>query len=350
MTVFISLVTYHSEADIASCLAALQQQEPIISIKLALLDNASGDGTVARVREALGIDKDRAQCGTLEVELTPLHVNLGFSGGHNLNAAAFLESPYEYFLVLNPDVELAPNALAQFVAASKRYQDRCIITPKLFRKNQEVLPQHDTVLLDAAGMELTDDLRHFDRGSNEADRFFQEEAVFGGTGACLFFPKAVLQQLLLRGTERDKDMLQIFPQLAFRYDERAPLFDEGFFAYREDADLCWRAGHLGIRTMFAPQVCGTHVRKVLPTNRRELSPVLNGLSVRNRFLLQCNNYFLETMTVSNVLRGLIVRNLLVVGGVCMKEVSSLPYLLDLLKLIPRALERRRILQQRKYKI
>jgi GT2 family glycosyltransferase len=349
MTVFISLVTYHSEADIESCLAALQQQEPTMQIKLALLDNASGDGTVARVREALGLDHNPAQYGNLDVELMQLHVNLGFSGGHNLNAAAFLESSYEYFLVLNPDVELAPNALAQFVAASKRYQDRCIITPKLFRKTHEASLQHDASLLDAAGMELTDDLRHFDRGSNEVDRFFQEEAVFGGTGACLFFPKAVVQQLLLRGSERDKDILQLFPQLAFRYEERAPLFDEGFFAYREDADLCWRAGHLGVRTIFAPQVCGTHVRKVLPTNRRELSPVLNGLSVRNRFLLQYNNYFLETMTVSNVLRGLIARNLLVFAGVCLKEVASLPYLLDLLKLIPRARERRRILQLRKRK-
>jgi GT2 family glycosyltransferase len=355
MSIFISLVSFNSDEHLASCLKAIAHQQVSTEVHVSAIDNGSDDNSVSVLREVLEEIKTKGSSSIFTHKELPFTQNFGFSGAHNINAARFLVSKYEYFLVINPDVKLSVDALDQFVTTSKRYSDNCIITPKLFRQSasqvtSQIKDINEYQVLDAAGMILNKELRHFDRGSDCKDSFFNEEEVFGGTGACLFIPKNIVKKLLLKGASRDKDLFKIFPQLETLYDERAPLFDEGFFAYREDADLCWRANHLGIKTIFSPSVTGTHVRKVLPTNRKNTSIILNGLSVRNRFLLQISNYWGESVTKENIIHGFIIRNILVLLGVCLKETSSLPYLFGLVRLLPRAFERRRLLKQLKSKL
>ena len=47
-------------------------------------------------------------------------------------------------------------------------------------------------------------------------------------------------------------------------------FDPDFFAYREDADVAWRAQLLGWRCLYVPGAVGYHVRTVVPGNRRDV--------------------------------------------------------------------------------
>jgi hypothetical protein len=64
------------------------------------------------------------------------------------------------------------------------------------------------------------------------------------------------------------------------------------------------------------------VRVVTPERRGSLPPILNRYSVRNRFLLQLNNWRLRD-GVLFFLWGIIVRNLMVFFGVLLWERSSL---------------------------
>ena len=66
-------------------------------------------------------------------------------------------------------------------------------------------------------------------------------------------------------------------------------FDEHFFAYREDADLAWRAQLLGWQCLYAPRAVAWHVRRVTPERREELPLAINWHSIKNRFLMRAKN-------------------------------------------------------------
>ena len=57
-------------------------------------------------------------------------------------------------------------------------------------------------------------------------------------------------------------------------------FDNDFFAYREDADVAWRAQLLGWQCLYTPDAVAWHVRAVTPRNRRALSAAINRHSVK----------------------------------------------------------------------
>jgi GT2 family glycosyltransferase len=66
-------------------------------------------------------------------------------------------------------------------------------------------------------------------------------------------------------------------------------FDEEFFAYREDADLAWRAQLMGWQCVYTPKAVGWHVRRVTPERRKQLPHEINWHSIKNRFLMRAKN-------------------------------------------------------------
>jgi hypothetical protein len=195
-------------------------------------------------------------------------------------------------------------------------------------------------------MLVTRSLRHFDRGSGEplTENLLKEGWVFGGTGACLLLRRSFIERAIL-SAKRDSDAWSIYPQLAMQPDQRKQLFDEAFFAYREDADLAWRGQILGWRCLYVPSAVVYHKRVVVPERRAKLPAFLNACSVRNRFLLQLNNWTFTNYS-QTVIPGIIMRNLLVIGGVILRERESLSALRQAVKLIRRGWNRRRELQSR----
>ena len=71
--------------------------------------------------------------------------------------------------------------------------------------------------------------------------------------------------------------------------DESQYFDENFFAYREDADLAWRAQWLGWSCLYIPEATGYHIRRVLPERRAGLPDAINMHSFKNRFLLRIKN-------------------------------------------------------------
>lgn len=334
--VFVHVVTFNSASWIEACLSSVLAQDGFSpgTLRVVVTDNASTDDTSGFIRSKFGS----------KIEVRENSQNLGFCGGHNLGVKLFLESGFERLLILNPDVRLDKLAIGTLASSLSDSERIGVGTGKLFRADDSLNPVGD--LLDAAGMTLTPSLRHFDRGSNEADRYFEKEIVFGATGAFMMLTRQCVEELLLVGTNKDSLKYLVCPELQRSEALRAPLFDEAFFAYREDADLCWRANLLGWKAVFEPQSKGFHKRVVLSTNRSSTSAHLNGLSVRNRFLMQLNNAFGSNLSMQAVLLGLLVRNLFVLLGVLLRERSSLRYLWSAIELVPRALERRKILRSR----
>jgi GT2 family glycosyltransferase len=333
-TVLVHIVTWNSEDSIARCMQSVLEQEGFIlgeSLVLRVTDNSSGDSTVERIREL-----ERPG-----IEVCVNEANLGFCGAHNQGVRRVLDGSFDALLVLNPDVRLSPDTLKRMADALASGERIGMITPKLLRAHPDLSPVTPP-RIDAAGMILTSSLRHFDRGSGAIDtgEFERAEDVFGGTGACLLISRRCIENLLISPTVSEEPVARIYPQLAVGSSERPKLFDEAFFAYREDADLSWRAQLLGWRCRYEPRAVAYHVRVVVPERRAQLPAALNRYSVRNRFLMQVHNWRISRGWLS-FLNGILVRNIVVVFGVVFRERSSLGALIEFLRLFPRACAIRR---------
>lgn len=332
--IFVHIVTWNSAETIGLCVERACAQSGFAlgeNLHIRVTDNASTDGSAAIVEEMLRPG----------ITLVKNSANMGFCAGHNQGVQEFLAGDYQAMLILNPDVGLQPTTLR---AMSRRLDDKRhvgLVTPKLLRALSSLDPIHPPVL-DAAGMILTRSLRHFDRGAGEWDKGQHErgEFIFGGTGACLLISRGCAVDITLPADIPVGPVREIYPQLADGSTQRPQLFDEAFFAYREDADLSWRARRLGWKCWYEPSAVAHHVRFVTPERRKSLPEAVNSYSVRNRFLLQINNWSWRDGILSFVL-GVVVRNALVIAGVLFQERASLIGLRQAWMLAPRAREIRK---------
>jgi GT2 family glycosyltransferase len=336
---FVHVVTYNHAKYIGACLKSLLSQKGFTAgenLHIQISDNNSSDNITEALKEFSG----------LPVKLIKHPGNFGFVAAHNLAFSEFLKSGASFYLCLNPDLSLKNDALGKLISAVLENTAIGCACPKLLRADEN-LAAFSPAVIDAAGMCITSDLRHFDRGSGELDtgQFNREEFVFGGSGACLLLKKEYVKDIIFDQYDYRHEVNEIYPELRTAPEIRSEVFDEAFFAYREDADLAWRSQLLGWKCMYVPDAVGFHVRKVTPEKRPQLPKEINLLGVKNRFLLQLNNYSFS-YGFKVFFKGYVLRNMLVIAGVIFTEPSSFPGIFQFLKLFRRGMARRSILKKR----
>lgn len=309
-TVGVTIITFNSSQYIERCLDALLAQEGV-RLDVVVVDNASADAT----REILAHYR-----GRIRIIRNP--ANLGFAAAQN---QAIRAARGRWVLTLNPDLLMEPGFLRNLVEAGLRDPSAGAVCGKLLSIGHgfEPLPERR---IDSAGIYFTPAMRHFDRGWHELDgpAFDRAEYVFGACAAAALYRRRMIDDISVGGD----------------------FFDPDFFAYREDADVAWRAQLLGWRCIYAPGAVAWHVRTAKPGSRRSISPEINMHSVKNRFLMRIKNatpgiyrrYWLPTTA----------RDLLVVAGCLLSEPRSLAAFWHLATAFRTALNsRRQIMARRK---
>ena len=306
LPVLVSIVTYDSEAHLDACLRSVREQE--VPVRIRVYDNASHDDS-CRVALNHGARLHRSS------------QNRGFSHGHNFHLR---QGGFDHVLILNPDVVLSKGYLKTLIDSMAGVKRVGMAGGKLYRMDAAGRTVHagGYPVLDTTGIYFTPTQRHFDRGSQQPDRgqYDRRQLVFGISGAALLCTREMLEDV--------------------RY--RDEYLDEDFFAYREDADLAWRAQLRGWRALYEPAAQGLHLRRVLPSRRARLASHINYHSLKNRYLMRIKN--LDPAVRRRCLPYMWIRDLGIIAYVLLRERSSSGAFREVWRLRKRFLRKRKWVQ------
>lgn len=186
------------------------------------------------------------------VKIIRLEKNFGFAEGYN---QALKQIDYPYTVLLNSDVEVAPNWLDAPFRMLEDNQDIAAVQPKIKAEQHRNLFEY----AGASGGFMDIYGYPFCRGrllhivEEDKDQYNEPIDILWATGACLFIRTNI-------------------------YKEAGGL-DSGFFAHQEEIDLCWRLRSRGYRLVCTPQSVIYHVG----------GGTLNAESPRKTFLNFRNN-------------------------------------------------------------
>jgi hypothetical protein len=190
------ILNWNRPEDTLECLETLAQQT-YANLRLLVVDNGSSDDSVARIRAAFST-----------VEVIESSENLGFAGGMNLGLRRAVAAGAELVFVLNNDTLVDPGAVAQLVAHSRPGVG--ILAPLIYYAD-------DPKRVWSAGAyfhPFTLELRGKAQGTIDHEQWREPIAKDFFTGCAML----LTQELL----------------------ELVGFFDDKFFMYYEDADLCFR--------------------------------------------------------------------------------------------------------------
>ena len=223
----IIIVTYHVPELLRRCLDALRRADAPFGLQIIVVD-AGTDGSGARLR--------RTDPGIVVIEAPE---NPGFGAACNMG---FRCAAGRWILFLNPDTEVPRDGLVRAVEALNADPTVAIVGPKLVRADGSLDLSARRSFPTPANA-----LYHFLR----LPKLWPNNRRFGAYNLTYIDPDV----------ESDVDAVAGSFMLVRRDAlEAAGLFDETYWMYGEDLDLCLRVRQAGWRARYVPSVVVTHYK------------------------------------------------------------------------------------------
>jgi N-acetylglucosaminyl-diphospho-decaprenol L-rhamnosyltransferase len=219
------VVNYNAKEYLLECLRSLRA-EGVADIVVA--DNASTDGA-----------EEAVQVADPEVRYVQTGANLGYGPGVNRGAAC-TDPSSGALLCMNPDAWLQPGALKAMLAALEARPDVGIVGPRIEDPDGTLYPsvREFPNLVDSVGHAVLGMVwggNPFTRRYRMLDWDHEGAAdVDWVSGACFLVRRSCWDAI--------------------------GGFDEGYFMYAEDMDLCWRARRAGWEIAYEPSAVAVHVQ------------------------------------------------------------------------------------------
>ncbi|MBL9188261.1 MAG: glycosyltransferase family 2 protein [Opitutaceae bacterium] len=230
----IVIVAYKSRDEIGACLASLPRTLEGRTVEIVVVDNSPGAGAGEIVRRDFP-----------HVDYVPAPENLGFGRANN---RGYARTRGEFVLFLNPDTVSNAAALAHCLAQLRADPRIGLISPRLELADgamdlacRRSIPTLWDGFCRASGLAAAFPRTALFSGYNlthlAADGVHEVGAI---NGAFMLAPRRVLAQVAPDGA----------------------VFDERFFMYGDDLDLCIRVARAGFRIVFDGRVRITHLKGV----------------------------------------------------------------------------------------
>jgi len=245
MDLSVVIVNYKSRKKTADCVRSVRSTDLVgFSYEIILVDNASGDGS----GEALAKEFP-------DLKYLVSDRNLGMGGGNNLGADA---ASGEFLLILNPDTLLRTDSIRLMLEFLKNRTDVGLVGPKLIYPDGQL--QYSCLRFPSLLMPFYRRTFIGKLAKKQLDKFMMLDYDHGSTkevdwlmGSCMLIRRDLFVKL--KG------------------------FDERFFMYFEDTDLCRRVWHSGQKVAYLPQAVVTHDHgRGSAENLWYLAPFTNKLS------------------------------------------------------------------------
>ncbi len=212
--VAVIIVTYNNRQQINDCLQSVLQQSYQDHFQVILVDNNSADDTVDFVK------KNFSQITVIK------NKNNGYAGGNNVGITWAKQQGYNRFVLLNPDMEVDIDWLAELVKLADSQPQIGIVQSKVlffqekYRINTAGNPLH------FAGFSWSGGFKSL------SSQFLNSQPIVIASGSSLLIKLEVI--------------------------EKIGEFDEKLFMYHEDVDLSWRARLAGYEIYLAPNSKAFH--------------------------------------------------------------------------------------------
>ncbi len=245
-TLVIQIVNYKTREYLIDCLDSVfsDLKESDLDYEINILDNDSGDDLSdlkSRYPERLSFYQNDK--------------NVGFGAGHNLLAK---RAESKYLLLLNPDIKLIEPGMIERLLERRHHFQAQILGPRLITaKGKTQWWDHGELTLLARIFE-TSGVSYWQERKKPVEAAWVSGAAF----------------LVDRG---------LFDQLGG--------FDENFFLYREEEDLCLRAKKLGAKIIYDPTITILHYSQVV--------------AKRSEYVLKSSDYFMKKHRKNLVARLLV---------------------------------------------
>lgn len=257
--VSVIIVTLNNLDWLKKCINALREQS-YKNIEIFVVDNGSIDNTVSYLKKQMP-----------ETICLESGENIGFGRACNL---ALKKAEGEYVLIYNDDAVCEKDFIKKLVVRIEKDQTIGAIQGTLLFADRKTIIESAGAYLTPTGILIKD------FGGEFAEKTVSEKEVFNAN----------------------------LPLIRMSVLKKIGFFDDDYFLYFEEADLCWRIWLSGKRILYYPSAKIYHARGV--TTKRLQAPVIVESTFRNRI-----NSLIKNLEIGSLLKILPLHLFICIGGI-----------------------------------
>lgn len=220
--VSIIIVNYNGMEVVLDCLASIGRCLTMTNLEVIVIDNNSKDGSPGLIAKKFP-----------QVRLFCQEENIGFGAANNVGVK---QAQGQYVFLLNSDTLLIDNPLPNLIAKLKQNPTVGIVGPKLLNPDGsfQLSTAYEIGLLgEFRTLQEVRKYRKTEQRSALAKQYRTDKYVDIVVGAAMLMERSLY--------------------------EKMGGFDENFFMYFEESDLCQRVRNLGYKILYTPEVSVIHI-------------------------------------------------------------------------------------------